>query len=135
MIRQLAAQDAGTLPVNRGTFFALILISVSAVLGGCGSSHSNSTGLAASQQLASIDVGPPDSSVPLGLNRQFTATGIFKDGSKRDISTQVVWASMNTAVASISTAGNVSAGSPGATTITASLGGMMGSTSLTVTPA
>jgi DNA-binding beta-propeller fold protein YncE len=135
MIRQLAAQNAGTLPVSRGTFFALILISASAMLGGCGSSHNNSTGLALSQQLASIDVGPPDSSVPLGLNRQFTATGIYKDGSKRDISTQVVWRSMNTAVASISTAGSVSAGSPGATTITASLGGMVGSTSLTVTPA
>jgi trimeric autotransporter adhesin len=126
---------AGTLPVNRGTFIALILISVSGMLSGCGSSHNNSTGVSPSEQLASIDVGPPDSSVPLGLNRQFTATGIFKDGSKRDVSTQVVWGSMNTAVASISTAGIVSAGSPGATTITASFGGMVGSTSLTVTPA
>src|SRR3974377_409348 len=122
MISQLAAQDAGTLPVCRDTFLALILISVSAMLGGCGWSHNNSTGLSPGQQLASIDVGPPDSSVPLGLNRQFTATGIFKDGSKRDISTQVALRSMNTPVASISTAGIVYAGGPGATTITAAIG-------------
>jgi trimeric autotransporter adhesin len=130
MICQLAAQDARTIPVSRGTFFALILISVVGMLGGCESSH-NSPGA----QLASIDVGPPDSNVPLGLNRRFTATGIFSDGSKQDLSTRVVWRSMNAAVASIGNGGVATTLSPGATTIMASFGRMVGSTSLTVTPA
>lgn len=130
MIRQLAAPDTRTVPVSRGTFFALILIGAVGMLGGCESSH-NSPGA----QLASIDVGPPDSNVPLGLNRRFTATGIFSDGSKQDLSTQVVWRSMNTAVASIANGGVATTLSPGATTIMASFGRMVGSTSLTVTPA
>ncbi len=116
--------------MSRGTFFALILIGAVGMLGGCESSH-NSPGA----QLASIDVGPPDSNVPLGLNRRFTATGIFSDGSKQDLSTQVVWRSMNTAVASIANGGVATTLSPGATTIMASFGRMVGSTSLTVTPA
>jgi trimeric autotransporter adhesin len=129
---QVATQDARTFPVRRG--FALILIGVIAMLGGCGWSH-DSTNLPLGAQLTSIDVGPPNSNVPLGLVSHFTATGIYTDGSKRDISMLVAWRSMNTAVAYIGSGGMATTVNPGTTTILASLGGTVGSTSLTVTPA
>ncbi len=133
MILPFCAHDARTGPV-RHIFVALILIGVIGVLGGCESRHDSSNS-AQSAQLSSIDVGPPDSNVPAGLVSHFTATGIFSDGSKQDISTQVAWSSMNTAVASIGNSGVATTVNPGATTIVASLGRMTGSTSLTVTPA
>ena len=112
---------------------ALILVSFMGMLAGCyGSSWSNSPQTA---QLTSIAVGPPDSSVAMGLTNQFTATGLFSDGSKWNISSQVAWKSANAAMASISNAGLATAVSPGTTTITATLGSVSGSTTLAVTAA
>src|SRR5580704_14843286 len=105
---------------------------VMALVGGC---HSSSGPYAPTAQLTSIAVGPPDSSVAMGLTSQFTATGLYSDGSKQDISAQVTWSSANAAAASISSAGLATAASPGSTMITAKMGKMSGSTSFNVTPA
>src|SRR5271156_1530622 len=109
---------------------ALILIGAFGLLSGCGSSHPNELA-----QLSSIAVGPPDPSVAMGLGSQFTATGIMSDGSKRNLSAQVAWSSSNPAIAWMGTGGTVATLRSGTTTIVASLNGVSGSTSLTVTPA
>ena len=49
-------------------------------------------------QLASIAIGPPDTNLPRGLVHQYTATGIYADGSKLDLTTSVVWTSSNAPV-------------------------------------
>jgi len=112
---------------------ALILLNVLALLTACGSSHTSTAPPPA--VLAGIAVGPPDISVAVGLSNQFTATGLYTDGSKQDISTQVAWKSANSNMASVNSTGLATTLSPGATTITASMGAMSGSTSLTVTAA
>ena len=112
---------------------ALHLLCVVAFVTGC---HSSSGSYSAPPaQLASIAVGPPDSAVAMGLSSQFTATGIYSDGSKQDISSQVAWSSANAAAAWISNAGLATTAGPGSTMITAKLGKMSGSTTLNVTPA
>src|ERR1700723_4121239 len=112
---------------------ALHLLCVVAFVGGCHSSSGSYSPPPA--QLASIAVGPPDSTVAMGLSSQFTATGIYSDGSKQDISSQVQWSSANAAAAWISNAGLATTVGPGSTLITAKLGKMSGSTSLNVTAA
>jgi len=112
---------------------ALHLLCVAAFVTGCHSSSGSYSPPAA--QLTSIAVGPPDSSVAMGLSSQFTATGLYSDGSKLDISSQVAWSSANAAAAWISNAGLATTAGPGSTMITAKLGKMSGSTSLNVTPA
>ena len=52
--------------------------------------------------LSSITVTPVNPSVPAGETEQFTATGNYTDGSTKDLTTQVTWASAATAVATIS---------------------------------
>ena len=112
---------------------ALHLLCVMAMVGGC---HSSSGPYSApTAQLTSIAVGPPDSSVAMGLSSQFTATGLYSDGSKQDISSQVTWSSANAAAARISNSGLATTASPGTTMITATMGKMSGSTSLNVTAA
>lgn len=79
-----------------------------------------------------VAVSPKDELVPLGLTLQFTATGTFSDGSTGDITSEVIWASSDAAVATIDTSGMFFAGSPGSTTILATFGTRTGSTTATV---
>jgi trimeric autotransporter adhesin len=87
----------------------------------------------AATNLASIALSPGASSLPVNTSQQFTATGIYKDGSSRDLTTLVNWASSSTATATINASGLATGMAAGSTTISASLGGIKGSTSLTVT--
>jgi trimeric autotransporter adhesin len=111
---------------------ALILLNIVALLAGCSSSHNTTPPPVV---LDGIAVGPPDISVAVGLTNQFNATGLYSDGSKQDISAQVAWSSANSNMATVSSTGLATTLSPGATTITASMGGMSGSTSFNVTAA
>jgi YVTN family beta-propeller protein len=110
------------------------LLFVMVMVAGC---HSSSGSLYSPPmaQLMAIAVGPPDNSIAMGLSSQFTATGLYSDGSKQDVSSQVIWRSANPAAASISNAGLANAAGPGSTTISATLGRMSGSTTLNVTAA
>jgi predicted transport protein len=86
--------------------------------------------------LESISISPANSSAAAGVNVFFTATGQFNDGGTRNITQQVTWTSSNTAIVSVGA--NTGAGStltPGTVTITATLGPVAGSTSVTVTNA
>jgi trimeric autotransporter adhesin len=112
---------------------ALHLLLIMGLVAGCHSSSGSYSPPAA--QLTAIAVGPPDSSIAMGLSSQFTATGLYSDGSKQDLSSQVNWRSANAAAASINNAGLAKAAGPGSTMISATLGQMSGSTSLNVTGA
>jgi trimeric autotransporter adhesin len=81
--------------------------------------------------LQSITVLPANPSVTLGNTQQFTATGNFSDNSIQPL-LGAVWSSSNLSVAPINTAGLASTLSSGSATITATLNGVSGSTTLTV---
>ena len=83
--------------------------------------------------LSSITVTPVNPSIALGLAEQFTALGTFSDGSIQNVSSQVTWNSSDQTVASISSTGVATAVKTGLTKITATSGGISGSTTLTVT--
>ncbi|EMJ93118.1 beta strand repeat-containing protein [Leptospira alstonii] len=90
----------------------------------------------AAVSLVSIQITPVNPSVPLGGNRQFTATGIFSDLSQADITASVSWNSSQNAVATINSSGLVSSQSVGNSTISASNGAITSNTqSFTVTAA
>src|ERR1700722_14881619 len=112
---------------------ALNLLFIMGLVAGC---HSSSGSYSPpTPQLTAIAVGPPDSSVAMGLSSQFTATGLYTDGSKQDVSSRVIWSSANAGAASINNAGLATAAGPGSTTISATMGHMSGSTTLDVTAA
>jgi hypothetical protein len=81
--------------------------------------------------LQAITVTPANSTIANGAAESFTAIGTFSDGSSRNLSALVTWASSNLAVATIN--GNrATAVGLGQTTITAALGSVTGSTHLTI---
>jgi hypothetical protein len=86
--------------------------------------------------LVSLAVTPALPTVSKGTTRQFTATGSYSDGSVRDLTTSVVWSSSVLTVAAISNAGGSEGLATGLTggvsAISARLGAITASTSLTV---
>jgi hypothetical protein len=82
--------------------------------------------------LLSIQVVPPNPSIVVGATKQFTANGIYSNGSVQNLTNQVTWSSSDVAVATIAVHGLASGVLAGQSTITASLGAVSGSTSLTV---
>ncbi|AVQ12089.1 Bacterial Ig-like domain, group 2 [Leptospira santarosai] len=90
----------------------------------------------AAVSLVSIQITPVNPAVPIGGNKQFTATGIYSDNSTLDISAQVVWNSSDTSVATLGVSGLASSLTVGTSTISASNGAITSNTQiLTVTPA
>jgi 6-phosphogluconolactonase (cycloisomerase 2 family) len=85
--------------------------------------------------LSSITVGPASASVVAGLTLQFTAVGVYSDGSQKDLAASVTWASATTSVATISAAGVATGVAAGTSSVSASLNGVTGKDVLTVTPA
>ncbi|MSN27148.1 MAG: DUF4082 domain-containing protein [Geobacter sp.] len=81
--------------------------------------------------LSSISVTPYNQVVPTGTSLQFTATGIYSDGSTQNLTSQVIWASSVTSVATINNAGLATTLSAGSTAVSAKSGSVTGSANLT----
>ena len=112
--------------VNAGT------VNISAQSGAYHASASLAVTGAASN-LQSIAISPAASSIPVNTNEQFTATGVYTDGSSADLTNLVAWSSSSTAVATISASGMANAVASGSTNISAALAGVTSSTTLTAT--
>ncbi len=94
--------------------------------------------MVSSAVVVSIAVSPTNPTLPVGVKQQFTAIGTFSDGSVKNVTTQVVWAS-NNGSATISNApgseGLATGASAGSTNIFAGIGAVSGTTILTVNTA
>jgi hypothetical protein len=125
----------------------MIVVGFLSLLGGCDGGGSRD-GKAAPQNpgsstpaptLQSIEVTPGLPQAAAGTNAQLTATGLYSDNSKQDLTTQVSWASSDSDVATVSNAtgssGLATAVTVGTTTVTASRAGVTGQTTLTVSDA
>jgi poly(3-hydroxybutyrate) depolymerase len=110
----------GTLTINDNAFGSPSVIA----LGGTG----NDTGL------TSISVTPANPSLISGSTQQFVATGHFQNGSTQNLTPSVVWSSSQPNVAPMSASGVATGATAGTSLITATLSGVAGSTTLTVTP-
>src|SRR5262249_33480512 len=75
---------------------------------------------------------PSNPTLTVGGTQQFTATGTYSDGSRKEVTTQVAWASSAPNVTVISPSGLATAEAPGTATISATVGSVAGSTGLTV---
>jgi hypothetical protein len=99
-------------------------------------SIAGSTGLTVTAAtLQSIAVTPANPSLTTAGTLQFTATGTYSDGTTKTVTTTVAWTSGTTSVATLSTGGIATGVSAGSALITATLGTVSGTTTLTVTAA
>ena len=76
--------------------------------------------------LQSISVSPSNPAMSPAQTQQFTATGTYSDGSSKNITTSVSWASSNGGVASVGVNSGLATGiSAGSSQITATLGSVV----------
>ena len=133
------AADTVRKPLRLGA--ALSLVGLIGLMSACGyrtsssSFISNGTGTTAAPTITSISVEPFNSALPRGLTQQFTATALYSNGTKADVSGSVIWSLGTAGPATINATGLLTAVNLGTTTVTATLGAVAGSTPLTVTAA
>jgi hypothetical protein len=121
--------------------YALVVGTLAVVLTGIilttGCSGGGTSSAPPPKTLTSIAVAPANPSIATGITQQFTATGKYSDGSSQDLTASVQWSSSQSTVAAISngsgTQGLATSVATGASLITAALGSVSGSTTLTVT--
>jgi len=85
--------------------------------------------------LTSLAVTPSTPTIVIGATQQFTATGGYSDGANQDLTATANWSSSDVAVATIDAAGFATSAGQGSSTITATVGGISGTATLTVDPA
>ncbi|MGA9041451.1 MAG: Ig-like domain-containing protein [Terriglobales bacterium] len=107
---------------------ALLLCAIA--LSGCGASGSQPS--TAEVKLKSLLISPSSSTVILGAGQQYTVTGIYSNGSQKDLTQTASWSVSQPAVATISAPGMAVSKQPGMATITASTGSVSGSATLNV---
>lgn len=97
-------------------------------------SIAGSTSLSVSALPTSIAITPANPSFSVGATVQLTATGMYSDGSTRNLTASATWTSSNQTVATVA-GGMVRGVSAGPSTISASWNGIVGSTGVTVSTA
>ena len=112
---------------------AALLLAFTGFIAGCGGGGGGGGGPPPAT-LSSISVSAADATLVAGLTDQFSATGVYSDGSKQALSS-VTWTSSNTSVATVSATGLVTGVGAGTATITATSAGVAGTLSLPVTAA
>jgi len=85
--------------------------------------------------LVSIAVNENHATIPLGTTAQFTAKGVYTDGSTQDLTNTVTWTSTPSGILSISSSGLAKGKTIGVATVSAKSGSVSGTGALTVSPA
>jgi 6-phosphogluconolactonase (cycloisomerase 2 family) len=95
---------------------------------------SGATTLTVQPVLVSIAITPANPSTTVGATLPFAAIGTYSDNSTQNLTSSVAWTSSKLGVATITASGLATAVAKGTTTIKGKLGGITGTTTLTVTP-
>ncbi len=85
--------------------------------------------------LTALIIAPETSSIALGQTAHFKATGMFSDGSNKDLTQSAVWTSGNPSIASIDSSGLATSLSTGIANVVATSEGHSSSSVLTISKA
>ena len=100
-----------------------------------GTASASITATISSAVLNSIAITPASVTLAAGVSQQLTATGSFSDGSTQNLTNSVTWSTSSAHVATVSATGMVLAANPGTATITAVIGSVTATSTVTATSA
>lgn len=114
-----------------------LLIATSLLAGACNSSSSSSptaptAGTSGAATLQGVIMNGTQALKDAGTTTQYTATATYSDGSSKDVTRSATWRSSAEGIATVDSAGVVTARGSGQTIITATFEGKQGSRGLTV---
>ena len=82
--------------------------------------------------VSSIATSPATADLAVGATEQFTAQATYNDGSTADVTSSATWTDANGKVATITSSGLATGVAVGSTTVTASMGALSGTATLTI---
>ena len=85
-------------------------------------------------ELVSLTVTPPAPTIAKGQSQAFSLTGTYTDGTTQDLTSIAVWTSSDTLIATVTSGGVATGHAVGQATLTATVGTVITSATLTVTP-
>ena len=103
------------------------VIAIAAVVATLGAACASSTSPSTVASIAVVGTPPA-----LGASAQFTATAMLSGGTTQDVTSLATWTSSNTADATVSSTGLVTAVGPGAVTIQATYQNVTGTDPITL---
>jgi hypothetical protein len=117
--------------------FLLLLVSwgLAEILTGCGAARMGQNDPHPAITVRSLVIAPQGAAVPLGNHQQFTATAIFSDGSKTDVTNIAAWSCTQSQIASVGATGIAISKATGTASISAVYRTVSGSSTLTVNAA
>ena len=130
-----SSADTNVATVNSSGLASGNAAGTSVITATSGVQSGNSTLTVTTASLLSIVVSPINPSIPVGVNKQFAATGTYSDDSVADITASVTWTSADTLVATVNSTALATSKLAGQSTITATFAALSDSTLLTVTTA
>lgn len=98
-----------------------------------GSIRGTATVKVAANTVKAISVSPSPESFAMGTTKQFTATAIYSDGARTNVTKTATWKAENVEVATINSSGLATGVASGSTTVTASFKSTTGDALLKVT--
>jgi uncharacterized protein YjdB len=114
-------------------FFTFMAVALLACNSGSSSSGDNPPPTTA-KTISSLSLAPSSATLTSGQTQQYTASASYSDGSASTVTASATWTSSDASVATVSGSGLATAGASGTTTITATIGDVSSTASLTVTP-
>jgi len=84
--------------------------------------------------LVRLELSPANLTLPIGTSQRLRATGVFSNNSTQDLSSTVTWSSANSAIATVSSSGEVTGVAAGTVNVTASADNVTASASVRVEP-
>ena len=111
-----------------------LIFGVIANLTGCAATQMGPNQVPPGKHLQSIAIAPQTAAVALGNNLQFSATALFSDGSKTDVTGTAAWISTQPKVASMNPAGMAISKTTGTTSVSAVYELLSARSTLTVAP-
>lgn len=128
-----ASATPASATVNASTGLAsAVAVGTSSISATWGGKSGSATLTVLPAALVSMTVTPPNPNLNVGITQQFGATGVYTDGSIRDIGTLTTFTTGTATVASINSTGLATAVAGGTSVITGTSGTITATTNLTV---
>jgi hypothetical protein len=113
---------------RKAIIFWVLIGSVTVTIPGCKNFFVGPT-------LTTVNIGPSTPSIAVGKTQPMSATGTYDNGTTETITDTASWSTSDVAIATVSAAGLVTGVASGSATISATLDGVSGSTTVNVVTA
>lgn len=129
----LSSRNWNSMKTKIARWTAPLLMVLLAACGGGSSDSTTTTTTTDTPALKSLVITPVNPTLAVGTSQQLVATGTYADGKSAAVTTGVTWSAKGSTVLSIFTTGLVTAKAAGIETVTAKVGDISGTTTITVT--